>query len=148
MRRTLMTLLASAAVLSGCNTVRGVGADIESVANAFEPGRTYAVCGSYGVLDRNGDGRISRAEWLAYGPAEFASWDLNHNGRIGKGEFSSCWYGGGFYSGYNRANWEPAFAALDLNGDGVITPNEFFSAAAWARLDPNNTGVITAWPWS
>ena len=54
MRRTLMTLLASAAVLSGCNTVRGVGADIESVANAFEPGRTYAVCGSYGVLDRNG----------------------------------------------------------------------------------------------
>jgi predicted small secreted protein len=148
MRKVLMTLTASAALLAGCNTVRGVGSDIESVANAFDPGRTYAVCGSYGLLDRNGDGRISRAEWLAYGPAEFASWDTNRNGRIGRGEFANCWYGGGFYSGYNRANWQPAFAALDLNGDGGITPNEFFSGTAWARLDPNGTGYITAWPWS
>jgi predicted small secreted protein len=148
MRKTLITLLASAAVLSGCNTVRGAAADVESVANAFDPNVHYAVCGTYGMLDRNGDGRISRAEWVAYGPAEFASWDANHNGRIGKGEFSRCWYGGGFWNTYNRSNWEPAFAALDLNGDGVITPNEFFGAATWARLDPNNTGFITAWPWS
>jgi predicted small secreted protein len=148
MRKIMMTLLASATILGGCNTVRGVGSDIESVANAFDPGRTYAVCGSYGLVDRNGDGRISRGEWLAYGPAQFASWDLNHNGRIGQGEFSSCWYGGGFYAGYNRSNWQPAFAALDLNGNGSITPNEFFSGAAWARLDPNGTGYITAWPWT
>ena len=37
MRKTLITLLASAALLGGCNTVRGVGADVESVANAFDP---------------------------------------------------------------------------------------------------------------
>lgn len=148
MRKTLITLLASATVLAGCNTVRGVASDIESVANAFDPARTYAVCGTYGLMDRNGDGRISRAEWLAYGPAEFASWDINHNGRIGQGEFANCWYGGGFYSGYNRANWKPAFDALDVNHDGVITSNEFFSGAAWAALDPTGTGYITAWPWS
>ena len=40
MRKTLMTLLASAAVLSGCNTVRGAAADVESVANAFDPNNT------------------------------------------------------------------------------------------------------------
>lgn len=148
MRKSLITVLASTAILAGCNTVRGAAADIESVANAFDPTIHYAVCGTYGMLDRNGDGRISRAEWLAYGPAEFASWDLNHNGRIGKGEFSRCWYGGGFAATYNRANWEPAFAALDLNGDGVITPGEFFSAETWAKLDPTNTGYVTAWPWS
>lgn len=148
MRKTLMCLAASTAMLAGCNTVRGAAADVESVANAFDPGRHYAVCGTYGMLDRNGDGRISRAEWLAFGPAEFASWDANHNGRIGRGEFSQCWYGGGFWNTYNRENWEPAFAALDLNADGGITPNEFFSAAAWARLDPSGTGYITAWPWS
>jgi predicted small secreted protein len=147
MRKTMMTILASTAILTGCNTVRGMASDVESVANAFDPARTYATCGSYGLFDRNGDSRISRDEWLAYGPAEFASWDANHNGRIGRGEFANCWYGGGFYSGYNRANWEPAFNALDVNHDGVITPNEFFSGAAWARLDPTGTGYITAWPW-
>lgn len=147
MRKTLLTLAASAALLAGCNTVRGVASDIESVANAFDPARTYAVCGTYGLMDRNGDGRISRAEWLAYGPAQFASWDLNHNGRIGQGEFANCWYGGGFATVYNRANWQPAFDALDVNHDNVITPGEFFSAAAWTALDPTGTGYITAWPW-
>ena len=136
MRKTALTLLGSAALLTGCNTVRGAAADVKSVANAFDPNTHYAVCGTYGMLDRSGDGRISRDEWLAYGPAEFASWDANHNGRIGKGEFSRCWYGGGFWNNYNRSNWEPAFAALDLNGDGAITQDEFFSGAAWARLDP------------
>ena len=62
MRKALMTCAATAALLTGCNTVRGAAADVESVANAFDPNRTYAVCGSYGLIDRNGDGRISRAE--------------------------------------------------------------------------------------
>jgi len=148
MRKALVTLLASAAVLTGCNTVRGMAADVESVANAFQPGTTYAVCGSYGMIDRNHDGRITRDEWLAFGGSAFAAWDLNHNGRIGPGEFSRCWYGGGFYGSYNQANWQPAFAALDVNHDGFITPNEFFSAAAWSRLDPTGAGYITAWPWT
>jgi predicted small secreted protein len=147
MHKTLTALLASAVVLTGCNTVRGAAADVESVAAAFDPARTYPVCGSYGLIDRNGDGRISRVEWTGYGGASFAAWDANHNGHIGQGEFANCWYGGGFWNPYNRSDWRPAFAALDLNGDGSITPNEFFSATAWARLDPNGTGYITAWPW-
>ena len=40
------------------------------------------------------------------------------------------------------------FARLDVNHDGFITPNEFFSAAAWSRLDPTGAGYITAWPWT
>ena len=147
MQKTLTTLLASAAVLAGCNTVRGVAADVESVAAAFDPARTYAACGSYGLIDRNGDGRISRDEWTGFGGGAFGAWDANGNGRIGQGEFANCWYGGGFWNTYNRADWRPAFTALDLNGDGAITPNEFFSTTGWARLDPNNTGFITAWPW-
>ena len=119
MRIPALSLLASAALLSGCNTVRGVGADIEAAANAFDPARTYSMCGSYGLVDRDKDGRISREEWLAYGGAAFASWDTNGNGRIGQGEFATCWYGGGFATTYNRANWQPAFDALDVNHDGV-----------------------------
>lgn len=56
------SLLASAALLAGCNTVRGVGSDIASVATAFDPNVTYARCGTV-VLDANADGRISTAEW-------------------------------------------------------------------------------------
>lgn len=147
MRKLVVTLLASTTLLTACNTVRGVAGDIESVANAFDPRRTYTVCGTHGMIDRNNDGRISRAEWTRYGGSAFAAWDLNRNGRIGQGEFANCWYGGGFAASYNRANWRPAFNSLDLNRDRVITPGEFFSAAAWRRLDPRNTGYITAWPW-
>lgn len=147
MRKSIIALLASAVALTGCNTVRGVAADVESVATAFDPARTYAVCGSYGLIDRNGDGRISRDEWTGYGGAAFAAWDANRNGHIGPGEFANCWYGGGFWNSYNRADWRPAFTALDLNSNGSITPDEFFSGTAWARLDPTNTGYITAWPW-
>jgi predicted small secreted protein len=148
MRKILIPLLASTALLGGCNTVRGVAGDIEAVANAFDPGVTYSVCGNYGIIDRDNDGRISRAEWVGYGGSAFAAWDVNGNGRIGQGEFANCWYGGGFANAYNRANWRPAFDALDLNADGVITGGEFFSAGAWMRLDPSGTGYITTWPWS
>lgn len=147
MRKSLIALLAAPALLTGCNTVRGVAGDIESVANAFDPNRTYAACGSHGMIDRNNDGRISRDEWVGYGGSAFAAWDVNGNGRIGEGEFSNCWYGGGFAGTYNRANWRPAFDALDLNRNSVITREEFFSLAAWRRLDPNGTGYITTWPW-
>lgn len=148
MGKLVVPLLASAALLAGCNTVRGVGEDIEAVADAFDPTRTYAACGTHGMIDRNNDGRIGRDEWVGYGGTAFAAWDVNGNGRIGQGEFANCWYGGGFASTYNRANWRPAYDALNLNGDLVITPDEFFSATAWARLDPSNTGYISAWPWS
>ncbi len=47
------SLLTSAALLAGCNTVRGVGSDVQSVASAFDPNTTYASCGSYGMIDRN-----------------------------------------------------------------------------------------------
>jgi predicted small secreted protein len=142
-------LLASATVLSGCNTVRGVGQDVESVAAAFDPHATYAACGTYGPIDHDGDGRISLAEWNSYRDAGFAAWDVNHDGRISRREFASCWYGGGFYPKYNQANWEPAFNALDANGDGSISRGEFWSASAWARLDRNSDGFIdgTEWTW-
>ena len=98
-------LLASAAMLAGCNTVRGVGSDVASVAEAFDPNRTYAACGSYGPIDKNADGRISNTEWNSYRTGGYSYWDANRDGRISRAEYANCWYGGGFYTTYNRSAW-------------------------------------------
>lgn len=145
---TAACLLGSAALLAGCNTVRGVGADVSSVAAAFDPNVTYAPCGS-ARIDVNADGRISTAEWNGYRTIGYASWDANGDGRISQAEYANCWYGGGFYQTYNRATWEPSYRAFDRNRDGWLSNEEYWSASAWAQYDRNRDGVIDSseWPW-
>jgi len=146
---TAMCLLSSAAVLAGCNTVRGAASDVASVANAFDPNRTYAVCGTYGPIDRNADGRISTDEWNNYRTAGYSFWDADRDGRISQSEYANCWYGGGFYTTYNRAAWEPSWRAFDVNNDGWLSADEYWGTAAWSAYDRNRDGVIDAseWPW-
>lgn len=150
MRTIIITgLLASAAMLAGCNTVRGAAADVASVATAFDPNVTYAPCGTYGAIDRNGDGRISNTEWNDYRTGAYTYWDANHDGRISRAEYANCWYGGGFYTTYNRAVYEPSWKAFDANGDGYLTGDEYWSARAWSSYDRNGDGIIDSseWPW-
>jgi predicted small secreted protein len=140
--------MTGAALLAGCNTVRGAAADVESVAAAFDPNATYTRCGS-ALLDANADGRISDAEWNMYRSGGYASWDANRDGRISRAEYANCWYGGGFYSTYNRAAWEPSYQAFDANGDGWLSADEYWSSTAWSQYDRNRDGVIDSseWPW-
>lgn len=154
MRKHLATLLiATTASLSvaACNTVRGVGRDVESVADAFtyDPARTYAACGTYGAMDRNGDGRISNAEYNDYRTGAYAMWDTNHDGRISRAEYANCWYGGGFYTGYKQAQYEPSWMAFDTNHDGYLSRDEYWNAQYWRSLDKNGDGVVDSseWPW-
>jgi predicted small secreted protein len=148
---TLLFASAAALPLGACNTVRGVGADAESVADAltYDPHRTYAACGSYGAMDRNGDGRISNAEYNDYRTGAYAMWDTNRDGRISRAEYANCWYGGGFYSSYNRANYEPSWSVFDTNHDGYLSNDEYWNAQYWSSLDKNGDGVVdsTEWPW-
>ncbi len=143
------SLLASAAILSGCNTVRGMSSDVTSVVSAFDPNVKYASCGSYGMIDRNADGRISTAEWNGYQSSGYASWDANRDGRISRSEYANCWYGGGFYQTYNRASWEPSYRAFDSNRDGYLSSTEYWSSSAWSQYDRNRDGVVDSseWPW-
>jgi predicted small secreted protein len=145
----LMFAAATAALTAACHTVQGMGADVESVADAFDPAHTYAACGSYGAMDRNGDGRISTAEWNDYRTGAWRSWDLNGDGRISRREYASCWYGGGFYPTYHKAAYEPSWVAFDVNHDGWLSADEYFSPAEWAALDRNGDGVLDSdeWPW-
>jgi predicted small secreted protein len=145
----LCAAVAVAALTAGCNTVRGVGADVESVADAFDASRTYAACGTYGPIDNNGDGRISSSEWNSYRASGYRGWDVNGDGRISQREYANCWYGGGFYPTYQKAAYEPSWMAFDANGDGWLSSDEYYSAAAWARLDRNGDGIVDSseWPW-
>jgi predicted small secreted protein len=145
----LIAAVGAAALTAGCNTVRGVGADVESVADAFDANRTYSACGAYGAMDRNADGRISNSEWNDYRTGAYRGWDANGDGRISRREYANCWYGGGFYNAYRRPYYEPSWTAFDANGDGWLSADEYYSSAAWARLDRNGDGIVDSseWPW-
>jgi predicted small secreted protein len=150
MRRLIIPLLlAGSAALAGCNTVEGVGEDIQSAANALDPNATYPACGSYGMMDRDNNGYVSQAEWNAYRTGAYGAWDMNGDGRISRNEFGSCWYGGGFYNDYDRTAWDHYWTSFDANRDGYLSANEYYSAAAWARMDRNRNGRIDSdeWRW-
>lgn len=146
---TTTTLLASAVMLAGCYTVRGVGSDVASIGYAFDPNRTYAACGSQGPIDRNNDGRISNSEWNDYRTRGFSYWDTNRDGRISRAEYANCWYGGGFHTTYNRSAWQPSFNAFDTNRNGYLSRNEYWGTSAYSIYDRNRDGVIDSseWPW-
>jgi len=147
--RSFIAPLLLVTALGACNAVRGVGSDVQSDASAFDPARTYTACGTYGTVDRNADGRISRAEYDAYRSGAYRFWDANRDGRISRAEYANCWYGGGFYTNYNRAAYEPSYMMFDTNRDGYLTSSEYYSSQAWPGLDRNGDGIVDSseWPW-
>ncbi|MCY7340184.1 MAG: EF-hand domain-containing protein [Sphingomonas bacterium] len=145
--RSFIAPLLLVTALGACNTVRGVSGDVQSVANAFDPSRTYSTCGTYGTVDRNNDGRISRSEYDAYRGGAYGAWDTNRDGRISRSEYANCWYGGGFYTNYNRSAYEPSYTVFDTNRDGYLSADEYYSAQAWPGLDRNGDGIIDSSEW-
>ncbi|MEO6255185.1 MAG: EF-hand domain-containing protein [Sphingomicrobium sp.] len=134
----LPALLAGAAFLSGCATVATTTA-------------ANGPCGTYGYVDVNNDGFISGDEWNTYRTTTYGSWDVNHDGRIGRDEFQNCYQAGGFYreAYYKPDYWTNYWTSFDANGDGYLSNDEYWSAAAWARADRNGNGRIDSdeWVW-
>lgn len=110
-----------------------------------------SVCGTYGYVDINNDGFISGDEWNTYRTSTYSYWDVNGDGRISRSEFENCYRGGGFYreAYYNPGYWTNYWTAFDANGDGYLSNDEYWSAAAWARVDRNGNGRIDSneWVW-
>jgi len=110
-----------------------------------------APCGTYGMIDRNNDGRIEGSEWNAYRTGAYGFWDANRDGRVDRTEFMNCWHGGGFYpsAAYHRDYWSHYWSAFDTNNDGWLSADEYWGADAWTRLDRNRNGILDEdeWRW-
>jgi hypothetical protein len=145
MRKLLIPLLAgTAAITAGC-AVEPAPVRPATAAEAA------AVCGTYGYVDVNNDGFITGDEWNTYRTGAYGFWDTDKDGRISRSEFERCWRAGGFYrQAYSNPDyWTYYWSAFDANGDGFLSSDEYWSAAAWARIDANHNGRIDSneWVW-
>lgn len=142
----LASLLAGAAGLAGC-----AAEPVAPVAPAAATASAAGVCGNTGYVDLNNDGWISGDEWNTFRTTTYPYWDTNHDGRIDRTEFENCYRGGGFYRDayYHPDYWNNYWSTFDANGDGYLSPDEYWSANAWNRIDRNHNGRIDAdeWVW-
>ena len=88
----------------------------------------------FGQLDRNNDGRLTRAEW-PYGAEEFLRVDRNRDNALTVAEFTGADYDD------DRSD---RFDNLDVNGNGAVERGEWHaSPLAFNSLDRDNNGSLS-----
>lgn len=122
-------------VLAG-NEVR-VGAQRRNVEEDYQPDRLVLRDWSparFSTIDRNRDGRISRAEWF-YDVEGFMRADRNRDNMLSRVEF---------LGGDIDDDRDDTFADLDMNRDGRIERSEWHgSRDAFEWMDRNNDGTLS-----
>ena len=85
----------------------------------------------FAIIDKDGDGKITRAEWTERKMEVFFQKDANRDTRLTREEFSTI--------------SQAEFDAADLDGDGKLSTFEFDQAAFtnFEAVDANGDGAIT-----
>ncbi len=81
-------------------------------------------------IDTDGDGMVSKEEWLAFQEKVFSMLDKNKNGNVDAKEFMSRSSGIGSFAtgGFARGLQTPGLMhKIDANGDGMVTHDEFIA---------------------
>jgi hypothetical protein len=103
-------------------------------------------CSQYGMIDRDGDNRISQAEFAAFRTGAFNDWDADDDNRITQADYERCWGAGGFYGG-ELGVYNTSFGAFDANSDTYLDENEFFGDRTFSTWDANRDGYLTEDEW-
>jgi hypothetical protein len=98
-------------------------------------------------IDTDGDGTVSKAEWLAYQEKVFAALDKNRTGVVDEKEFLSqssdmaTFATGGYAHGLQT---KAMMHKIDTDGDGTVSHDEFiaYQNKVFDMMDKNKSGSL------
>jgi hypothetical protein len=99
-------------------------------------------------IDTDGDGTISKAEWLAYQEKVFAALDKNKTGAVDEKEFLTpssdlvTFATGGYARGLQT---KAMMHKIDTDGDGTVSHDEFiaYQTKVFDMMDSNKSEVVS-----
>jgi Ca2+-binding EF-hand superfamily protein len=98
-------------------------------------------------IDTDGDGTVSKAEWLAYQEKVFAALDKKKNGTVDEKEFLSpssdmaTFATGGYARGLQT---KAIMHKIDTDGDGTVSHDEFiaYQSKVFDMMDKKQSGSL------